>query len=72
MGSFFSNLFGGGSAPDVPAAPVAPVVDNNAEAEAKKKAQLELENKRKGLKATVLTEEGDLGAPTLGQKTLMG
>lgn len=71
MGSFFSNLFGGGNT-DVSPAPVAPVVDNNAEAESKRQAQLAMENKRKGLKATVLTEEGDLGAPTLGQKTLMG
>ena len=71
MGNFISNLFGGGSV-DVSPAPVAPVIDDNAEAEAKKKAQLAMENKRKGLKATVLTEEGDLGTPTLGQKTLMG
>ena len=71
MGNFISNLFGGGSV-DVSPAPVAPVVDNNAEAVEKRKAQLALENKRKGLASTVLTEEGDLGTPTLGQKTLMG
>lgn len=69
MGSFFSNLFGGGGSTDVPPAPV---IQDNTEAESKRKAQLAMENKRKGLKATVLTEEGDLGAPTLGQKTLMG
>ena len=71
MGNFISNLFGGGSV-DVSPAPVAPVVDNNAEAEEKRKAQLALENKRKGLKATVMTDEGDLGQATVGQKTLMG
>ena len=71
MGSFFSNIFGGGST-DVTPAPVAPVIEDNTEAERKKKEQLALENKRKGLASTVLTEEGDLGTPTLGQKTLMG
>lgn len=72
MGSFFSNLFGGGGNTDVTPAPVAPVIEDNTEAERKKKEQLALENKRKGLKATVMTDEGDLGQATVGQKTLMG
>lgn len=73
MGSFFSNIFGGGGEDvQVVPAPVAPVIEDNTEAEEKRQAQLDAERKRKGLKATVMTEDTDLGQPQIGTKTLMG
>lgn len=72
MGNFFSNLFGGGGSTDVTPAPVAPVVEDNTEAEKKRKEQIALENRRKGMTAMNMTEGADLGDPTIGKKTLMG